>query len=197
MMLRLIAVLLLANVLFVPFTPDAHAQRAGQSTTIRTGSVTGVQNVDLRSGSAAGGAVVGGALGAALSSSKSSSTRKRNAAIGALLGGAAAASRTTTGRSYTVATRDGTIIQVATEQTEIQIGDCVFIEEHRSGTNIRRAPDSACEIESQELLVDEDVAAVLQQDAASCFAARQELADADDDATFERAVRKVKLLCYD
>ena len=197
-MLRLIVILLLVMVLLIPFVPDVHAQRAGQSTTIRTGLVTGVQNVDLKDGNAVGGAVVGGALGAALtSSSRSSSTRNRNAAIGALLGGAAAASRTTTGRNYTVSTRDGTIIQVATEQTEIALGDCVFIEEHRGGTNIRRAPDSACEPETQELLADEDVAAVLQQDAASCFAARQELADAEEDAAFERAVRKVKLLCYD
>ena len=113
------------------------------------------------------------------------------------MGGAAAASRRTTGRSYTVSTHDGAVITVATEQTEIQIGDCVFIEENRRGTNIRRAPDSACEAATQELLRDRDVAAVLQQDAASCFAARQELADAEDDASFDRAARKVKLLCYD
>ena len=188
---------LLAMTLCVSFTPDATAQRAGGSTTIRTGIVTGVQHVDLKSGNAAGGAVVGGALGAALSGGRSSSTRGRNAAIGALLGGAAASSKRTTGRTYTVNLNDGTIIHVATEQTEIVLNDCVFIEERRKGTNIRRAPDSACEAESRELLQDEDVAAVLQQDAASCFAARQELADANDETSFDRAVRKVKLLCYD
>ncbi len=197
-MSRLMGISILAIALCMTLAPDAQAQRAGQSTTIRTGSVTGVQNVDLKSGNPVGGAVLGGALGAALtSSSKSSSRRNRNAAIGALLGGAAAASKTTTGRSYTVSLRDGAVVQVATEQTEIQIGDCVFIEENRRGTNIRRAPDSACEPESEALLRDADVAAVLQQDATSCFAARQELADAEDDASFERAVRKVKLLCYD
>ena len=196
-MLRLISLLLLAMTLSILFTPDAYAQRAGDSMSIRTGMVTGVQNVDLKSGNAAGGAVVGGALGAALSGGRSSSTRGRNAAIGALLGGAAAASKRSTGRTYTVSLSDGAILQVATEQTEIALGDCVFIEERRNGTNIRRAPDSACEPESRELLQDEDVAAVLQQDAASCFAARQELADANDDATFDRAARKVKLLCYD
>ena len=196
-MIHFLRISLLAIVICFPLAPDAHAQRAGQSTTIRTGTVTAVQTVDLKSGNAVGGAVVGGALGAALSSGKSSSSRNRNAAIGALIGGAAAASKRTPGSRYTVTTRDGAVIQVATEQTEIALGDCVFIEEHRRGTNIRRAPDSACEPESQELLRDEDVAAVLQQDAASCFAARQELADAEDDASFDRAVRKVKLLCYD
>ncbi|MGI9341312.1 MAG: hypothetical protein ACR2QV_00575 [Gammaproteobacteria bacterium] len=94
-------------------------------------------------------------------------------------------------------TNDGTMFQVATEQTEIRVGDCVFVEESGGGTNVRRAPATACEPESQRILKDQDVVAELQGDAANCFAARQELADADDDATFDRAVRKVKLLCYD
>ena len=197
MMLRLTAISLMSIVLCLSLAPDVHAQRSGQSTSIRTGTVTAVQSVDLKTGNAVGGAVVGGALAAALSSGKSSSKRNRNAAIGALIGGAAAANRRAPGSRYTVTMLDGGVVTVATEQTSIALGDCVFIEERRRGTNIRRAPDSACEPASQQLLRDDDVAAVLQQDAASCFAARQELADAEEDAAFERAVRKVKLLCYD
>jgi outer membrane lipoprotein SlyB len=197
-MQRITLISLFSTLLFVSFSSDVFAQRSGQSTTIRTGSVTGVQNVDLMDGNVAGGAVVGGALASAFtSSSRSRSTRNRNAAIGALIGGATAANKRTTGRNYTVTTNDGTIIQVLTEQTEIALGDCVFIEERRNGTNIRRAPGSACEPESRQLLQDKDVSAVLQQDAESCFAARQELAEAEDDAAFDLAVRKVKLLCYD
>ncbi len=79
--------------------PHAHAQRAGQSATVRTGTVTAMRSVDLNDGNALGGALVGGAFGAALTrSSKSSSRRDRNAAIGAVLGGAAAASKTRPGR---------------------------------------------------------------------------------------------------
>ncbi len=197
-MLRLTGISLLVTVFYLQSVPDAHAQRAGQSTTIRTGTVTGMQAVDLRDGNAIGGAVVGGAVGAALTrSSKSSRRRNRNAAIGAVMGSAAAASQTTQGRVYTVDTNDGTMIQVATEQTEIRIGDCVFVEQSGGGTNIRRAPATACEPATQAVLKDKDVAAELQDDAANCFAARQELADAEDDASFDRAVKKVKLLCYD
>ncbi len=197
-MLRLIAASSLTIFICMAYAPDADAQRAGQSVTIKTGLVTGTQSVDLKDGNAVGGAVVGGALASALtSSSRSRSTRNRNAAIGALLGGAAAASKRTNGRMYSVTTNEGTVIQVATEQTEIQMGDCVFIEQRGGSTNIRRAPDSACEPESEAVLADEDVSNVLEQDAASCFAARQELAVAEDDAAFDRAVRKVKLLCYD
>lgn len=196
--LRFAGLALLVYFTSLCFTSDAHAQRAGQSMTIRTGEVTGMRTVDLNDGNAVGGAVVGGALGAALSGSSSSSRkRNRNAAIGAILGGAAAGSKKTQGRIYTVRTNDGTQIQVATEQMEIRIGDCVYVEEAGGGTNIRRAPTTACEPETQEILKEDRIQAEMQEDADLCFNARQQLADADDDATFDRAVRRVKLLCYE
>lgn len=198
-LLRFIGLTLLIYLSFSYFASDARAQRAGQSATIRVGEVSGMRTVDLRDGNAVGGAVVGGAVGAALSGSSSSSrSRNRNAAIGAILGTAAARSQRTEGRIYTVTTNDGTMIQVATEQTEIRIGDCVFVEESGGGTNIRRAPATACEPATQAMLKDDEIIRTeLQGDATICFAARQELADAADDAAFDLAVRKVKLLCYD
>ncbi len=189
------ALCLLTSVLFAG---DIHAQRAGQSSTIRAGQVTGMRTVDLRDGNAVGGALVGGAFGAALSGTSSSSrSRNRNAALGALLGGAVAGSSTSQGRVYSVTSADGTVMQIATEQTEIRVGDCVFVEESGGKTNIRRAPATACEPETREVLADRDVQRELQGDASLCFSAQQELADAEDDAAFDRAVRKVKLLCYD
>ncbi len=196
--LRFTGLTFLVYFCFLCFASDAHAQRAGQSTTIRAGEITGMRTVDLNDGNAVGGALVGGAFGAALSGSSTSSRRRnRNAAIGAILGGAAASSQRSEGRIYTVTTNDGTMMQVATEQKEMRIGDCVFVEESGGKTNIRRAPATACEPESREILKEKDVEAELQGDAALCFNARQQLADADDDATFDRAVRRVKLLCYD
>lgn len=180
--------------------PDlaAFAQRAGQSMSVRTGIVTGMKAVDLNDGNAVGGALVGGAFGAALtSSSKSSSRRRRNAAIGAVLGGAAAGSKTAPGRLYTVTTNEGTMVQIATEQTEIRVDDCVFVEQSGNTANIRRAPATACEPETQDILDDADVVAELQEEASECAAAKQELVDASDDAAMDRAVRKIQLLCYD
>lgn len=195
--LGLTAIPLLVIVFYFQSASDAHAQRAGQSATIRTGTVTGMRTVDLKDGNAAGGAVVGGALGAALSRNSSSRKRNRNAALGAILGGAAAASKRSEGRVYTVTTNDNTRIQVATEQTGIAIGDCVYVEQSGGGTNLRRAPATACEAETQPLLKDKAIREELQEDASLCFAARQELADAEEGAAFDLAVRKVKLLCYE
>jgi outer membrane lipoprotein SlyB len=176
----------------------AYAQRAGQSVTVRAGTVTAEKTVDLNDGNALGGALVGGAVGAALTrSSKSTGRRDRNAAIGAVLGGAAAASKTKPGRIYTVTMIDGAIMQIATEQTEIRLDDCVFVEQTGAGANIRRAPAAACSPATQEVLKDPAVAEELSQDAASCAAAKQELIAAETDAAVDRAFRKVELLCYD
>ena len=194
---RLLGLPVLAVALYLVPASDAHAQRAGDSAYIRAGIVVGKRSIDLRDGNAARGAVVGGAMGAAMSRGSSSRSRNRNAAVGAILGSSIERSRRTRGREYTVEFEGGGMIRVATEQTAIEVGDCVFIEERNRGTNIRRAPYTACEPESKDVMQDKDVVAELQQDAASCFAARQELADAEEDAAFERAVRKVKLLCYD
>jgi outer membrane lipoprotein SlyB len=177
---------------------QSDAQRAGQSVTVRTGTVTAMRSVDLNDGNAVGGALVGGAFGAALTrSSKGSSRRDRNAAIGAVLGGAAAASKTRPGRVYTVTTNEGTAIQIATEQTEIRVDDCVFVEESGSTANIRRAPATACDPASQDVMKDAAIIEELQEEANECAAAKQELVDADSDVAIDRAVRKVQLLCYD
>ena len=179
-------------------TQHSFAQRAGQSVTVRTGTVTAMKSVDLNDGNALGGALVGGAFGAALTrSSKSSSRRNRNAAIGAVLGGASAASKTRPGRVYTVTTNEGTAIQIATEQTEIRVDDCVFVEESGGTANIRRAPATACDPASQDVMKDAAIIEEMQEEASECAAAKQELVDADSDDAIDRAVRKVKLLCYD
>ena len=176
---------------------DTFAQRAGQSATIRTGTVTGMRSVDLNDGNALKGALVGGAFGAALTrSSKSSGRRDRNAAIGAVIGGAAAASKTQPGRIYTVTTNEGTMIQIATEQTELRVDDCVYVEEAGGTANIRRAPATACAPETQAIMSDSDIVEELQEEAAECAAAKQELINAETDAALDQAARKIQLLCY-
>lgn len=190
--------LVIVPVIALMLHSDALAQRAGQSSTVRTGTVTSSNAVDLNDGNAIGGALVGGAFGAALTrSSKSSGRRDRNAAIGAVLGASAAASSRRPGRLYTVTLNDGTAIRIATEQTELQVGDCAYVEEARGTANIRRAQAAACEPASQEVMKDPAIAEELQEEAAECVAAKQELVDADDDAAMDRALRKMQILCFD
>ena len=173
------------------------AQRAGQSATIRHGIVDGAQAVDLNDGNALKGVLVGGAVGATLTrSSKSSGRRDRNAAIGAVIGGASQASKTKPGKIYVVSMPDGSSVSVATEQTEINVGDCVTIEQAGNTTNIRRAAQTACAPESASVMQDPDVVEELEDNAAECDEAKQELINASDDADMDRAIRKIEILCY-
>jgi hypothetical protein len=89
------------------------------------------------------------------------------------------------------------MIQIATEQTEIRVDDCVFVEEAGGTANIRRAPATACEPESQEVMKDAAIVEEMQEEANECAAAKQELINAESDEVLDRAARKVKLLCYD
>ncbi|MGI9221952.1 MAG: hypothetical protein ACR2QS_13050 [Woeseiaceae bacterium] len=189
---------LFAFALTVILLGTASAQRAGQSSSVLTGTVTGMQSVDLNDSNALKGVLVGGAFGAALTSTnKGNSRKKRNAAIGAVVGGARQARSTAPGRLYTVTVGDGSTVQIATEQTEIRVDDCVYVEQSGNSANIRRAPASACAPAAQEIMQDPAIQAEMQEEAAECSAAKQELIDAETDEATDRAVMKVQLLCYD
>ncbi len=175
----------------------ALAQRAGQMASIRHGTVVGLKTVDLNNADALKGALVGGAFGAALTrSSKGSSRRERNAIIGAVLGAAAGAASRKTGRLYSVRINEGTVLQIVTEQTEIRINDCVIVEEAGGRANIRRTALSACEVASESLMNDPDIQAELQEEAAECTVAKEQLINAETDEQMEFAVRKIQILCY-
>ncbi len=175
----------------------ALAQRAGQMASIRYGTVVGMQTVDLNNADALKGALVGGAIGAALTkSSKGSSRKGRNAAIGAVIGTAAGAAKRQTGRSYSVRTNEGTVMQIVTEQTEIRVDDCVIVEEAGGRANIRRTALSACDVASQSLMKGADIQAELQEEAAECTAAKDGLVKAETDEQMDLAVRKIQILCY-
>ena len=175
----------------------ALAQRAGQMASIRHGTVVGMKTVDLNNADALKGALVGGAFGAALTrSSKGSSRRERNAIIGAVLGAAAGAASRKTGRLYSVRINEGTVLQIVTEQTEIRINDCVIVEEAGGRANIRRTALSACEVASESLMNEPDIQAELQEEAAECTVAKEQLINAETDEQMEFAVRKIQILCY-
>ena len=175
----------------------ALAQRAGQMASIRHGTVVGLKTVDLNNADALKGALVGGAFGAALTrSSKGSSRRERNAIIGAVLGAAAGAASRKTGRIYSVRINEGTVLQIVTEQTEIRINDCVIVEEAGGRANIRRTALSACEVASESLMNEPDIQAELQEEAAECTVAKEQLINAETDEQMEFAVRKIQILCY-
>ena len=168
------------------------AVEAIASTTVSYGRITAVRQVNIENqGASAAGTLIGGALGVASGSGQSRSNRALRgvggAAVGSRVGGAAGSS---TGFEYTVLVGGTNSIRITTEQAGLRVGDCVSVERGQ-WNNIRLAPDERCDA-AMNRGAPEDTAA-----ADACEAAKQQLLDANTDAEFDRAERRMRLLCGD
>lgn len=189
-----------AVVLALAAVPIAEAQKSGQNAKISIGVVTRVENINLQSQAAPAGAVVGGMLAYHTTGSKRSSTTKwGRAAAGAAAGAAIGRAREgdLSGKVYTVDLGGGQLIQVVSDQTEIRQGDCVIIEEVRDQANVRRADPVACQPASAPVMSSPAVQEELQEEAAECAAAKEELLAAETAEQFELARRKMAIFCND
>ena len=176
-------------------SPTALAQRAGQSVSVLYGVVTSAELVDLRSNAVPGGALVGGAIGLYTGKGKSSGSKFRRAATGAVVGGATASAvqGSRDAREYQVRTATGVVV-IISDQTQIDVDDCVVIETPSSGnSNIRRVAPTFCEPESSEVVA--QMQEELIEEAEECRSAKQELAGAETDEAVDRALRKISILC--
>jgi len=158
-------------------------------TTVEFGRVTGVRTVDVQSsGATTAGTLVGGTLGVMSGSGQSRSNRALRGVTGAAVGnrvGAAAGSSTAFEYTVLIGTRTTTIV---TEQAGLRVGDCVSLE-RGSLNNIRLEADERCE-SAQATPSDNDL-----QTAYACDSAKRQLLEAETDDEFDRAERRIRLLC--
>lgn len=177
-------------------TASAHAAKAGDTARMTIGVVERSEAVTLDS-EAGKGALVGGTLGLLSAGGKSTGKKARNTIIGVAAGSAIAGSSQgdRSARRYTVRTGTGASVAIVSDQKEIRIGDCVVVEESGSTANIRRVSQAMCETESQAAVA--QIGPELQNDAAECVAAKQQLVDAQTIDQIEIASRKVRILCDD
>lgn len=168
------------------------ATEAMAQTRIDYGRITAVRQVEIQNqGAQAAGTLVGGALGVASGSGQSRSNRALRgiggAAVGSRVAGAAGSS---TGFEYTVLIGANTI-RITTEQAGLRVGDCVSVERGQFN-NIRLAPDERCAAGASAAPARSEIA-----EADACDAAKQQLLNAATDADFDRAERRMRLLCGD
>jgi hypothetical protein len=166
------------------------AQESAASS-VSYGRITAVSQVNLANrGAQTAGALVGGALAVASGSGQSQSNRALRglggAAVGGRVGGAAGSS---TGFEYTVLIGGTNTVRIVTEQAGLRVGDCVSVE-RGNFNNIRLAADASCDARAGTAAPASAVAA-----ADACDAATQQLLDATTDADFDRAERRMRLLC--
>ena len=162
------------------------------ASTVTYGRITAVRQVTIQNeGAQAAGTLIGGALGVASGSGQSRSNRALRgvggAAVGSRVAGAAGSS---TGFEYTVLVGGTNTIRITTEQAGLRVGDCVSVERGQ-WNNIRLATDERCDAAMTQP-ASEDLLA-----ASACEQAKQQLLDAATDAEFDRAERRMRLLCGD
>jgi outer membrane lipoprotein SlyB len=169
------------------------AGEATAQTTVTYGRITAVRQVNIENqGAQAAGTIVGGALGVASGSGQSRSNRALRgvggAAVGSRLAGAAGSS---TGFEYTVLINNTNTIRIVTEQAGLRVGDCVSVERGQFN-NIRLADDARCAANAGT-----PNNAQAQAEADACVQAKEQLLNANTDAEFDRAERRMRLLCGD
>ena len=163
------------------------------ATTVTYGRITAVRQVNIQNeGAQAAGTLIGGALGVASGSGQSRSNRALRgvggAAVGSRVGGAAGS---TTGFEYTVLVGGTNTIRIVTEQAGLRVGDCVSVERGQ-WNNIRLASDDRCDARAG---TPAPASAVAEADA--CETAKRQVLEANTDADFDRAERRMRLVCGD
>ena len=166
------------------------ATNAFAQSAITYGRITAVRQVDLQNqGAQTTGALVGGLLGVASGSGQSRSNRALRGVGGAAVGGrVAGAAGSSTGFEYTILIDGTNTIRMVTEKGGLRTGDCVSVERGQFN-NIRLADDARCARPAPAT----PRAEIAEADA--CLAATQQVLNATTDADFDRAERRMRLLC--
>ncbi|MCC6378766.1 MAG: hypothetical protein IT519_08125 [Burkholderiales bacterium] len=177
----------------------AVAAPAFAQSSVSYGRVTAVRSVTVDSSNAqVGGALVGGTVGLVSGSNRSSSNQALRgvggAAAGRRIGGAMGSSQAW---EYTVLLGGGSTTTMVSDQAGKRVGDCVAIE-RGSFNNIRLVDDSRCAPPARAAAAPAPApaaspAAIRQSDA--CIQAKEQLLKAETDDAFDRAERRVRLLC--
>jgi len=181
-------------------------------TRVNYGRITNVQLVTEQNRTAmTGGAILGGAVGAAATSNnRSRSTRAVNTGLGVVagqqLGRIATQSQSF---EYTVLIDGTQTIRMVTDEAGLRVGDCVAVERGSNFNNLRLVDDARCAPRRAPAPAPQasapapapapapQVSAQAQREADACTQAKERLLDADTDDAFERAYRRVRLLCQD
>ena len=187
---RVSAVILILTVCACASAPRPAPPR--QTSTVVYGLITAVNPTTINNEAAqAGGALIGGTLGMISGSGQSSSNRALRGIGGAFAGQQLArAVSNQPAFQYTILLNGRSTITVVSDGAGLRVGDCVSVERGQFN-NMRLEPDERCAANAV-------TAAPLPADvreANACDAAKNELLATTDDAAFNLAERRVRLLC--
>lgn len=161
-----------------------------QNTTVAYGKITAVKPVKVENQQAqVGGALLGGAIGLISGRGQSSSNRVLRGVGGGVAGQQVAKlASSKQAFEYTILIGNATTT-VVTDEAGMRIGDCVAVE-RGAYTNLRLVPDAQCAPKVKP-------SPTAQREANACTAAKDALLNSQTDEDFDRAERKMRLLCVD
>jgi outer membrane lipoprotein SlyB len=177
-------------------TADASAQ-----VRVQYGRITNVQTTTVNSSTQQNvGTLVGGGIGLVSGSGQSGSNRALRGITGAAAGRGVG---TLAGRSqafeYTVLVDGRTTVRVVSDQAGKRVGDCVAVEQGQFA-NIRLVAESRCappraQPAAAKAAPPPAPAAADTQQASACEQAKGQVLAANTDEEFDRAERRMRLLC--
>ena len=167
------------------------------------GRITAVQMITESDARArTGGAIIGGTLGAAVGSGRSGSNRALGGVGGAFAGsqiGRLASQRQAF--EYTILIGGTSTITMITDQAGKRVGDCVAVE-RGAFNNLRLVADAKCAPPPRQAAAPAAApppparpTPSEQRQSDACMQAKEQLLAADTDDVFDRAERRVRLLC--
>jgi len=172
-------------------------------TSVSFGRITAVNMVSQQNANAQiGGAILGGTIGAAAGSGRSGSNRALGGIGGAFAGqqiGRLASQRQAF--EYTILV-GGTTTRMITDEAGLRIGDCVAVE-RGAYNNLRLVSDAKCAAPAPQRAAAPSAsppppagASASEVKAANaCIQAKEQLLAAETEDAFDRAERRVRLLC--
>ena len=178
---------------------------ASAQTNVSFGRITAVTMVTQDNPNArVGGTIVGGVIGAAAGSGRSGANRALGGVGGAFAGNQIG--RIATQRQafqYTILMGGTQTITMVTDQAGKRVGDCVAVERGEFN-NLRLVADSKCgsspratPAQSAAPPPPAQPTAADRSQAESCIRAKELLLEAETEDAFDRAERRVRLLCGD
>jgi outer membrane lipoprotein SlyB len=166
-----------------------------QGVSVGYGTVESVTPVAVRQTGQIAGGVAGGLLGLALTGGHSAGSVLLGTAGGALAGGLLghALQGSDSADRFVIARTDGSSFQVTTEPRDIEVGDCVAIEQGKH-TNLRRVAPALCR-PGTALHGDATVTTEARRDGEVCHRAKEELLSASGQQAIQAGVDRVRALC--
>lgn len=177
---------------------------AQAQSTVGYGRITAVRTVDVANSSAqTTGTLLGGTIGLVSGRNQSASNQALRAGTGAFAGNRIArASTGTQSFEYTIL-QGGRTITMVTSEGGLRVGDCVSVE-RGNFNNLRLVDDARCAAPARAPAAGQTAApapapatASAVREADACVAAKESLLAAETDEAFDRAERRVRLLCSD